>query len=67
MARVEPSTSKNPKIPPWGSLPPVLVLALLTLLAVVVVLAGNPVSDVAVVIGPLSPFALLALGRRRAS
>ncbi|WP_188959745.1 hypothetical protein [Modestobacter marinus] len=43
-----------------------LVLALLTLVAVAVVLAGHPPSDVAAVIGPLSPFALLALGRRRA-
>ncbi|GGL85436.1 hypothetical protein GCM10011589_47300 [Modestobacter marinus] len=63
MARVGPNT---PKIPPRGWLLPVLVLALLTLVAVAVVLAGHPPSDVAAVIGPLSPFALLALGRRRA-
>lgn len=66
MARVGPSTAENSKIPPRGWLPSVLVLALLTVVAVVVVLAGNPVSDVAVVIGPLTPFGLLALGRRRA-
>ena len=66
MARVGPNTPKTAKIPPPGWLLPVLVLALLAAVAVVVMLTGHPASDVPAVIGTLSPFALVALGRRRA-
>ena len=47
-----------------GSARAVLILMVLAVAAVIVVLAGNPAQDVALVIGPLTPLAALALGQR---
>ena len=75
MSSVEPDTPsasgqrpaiprKKIGVPPPGWIPAVIVLGLLALVAVIVVLAGRPAAEVAVVIGPLTPLAVMAMSRR---
>ena len=75
MSSVEPNTAstsgqkpaiprKKAKVRPPGWIPAVIVMGLMVLVAVIVVLNGRPAAEVGVVIGPLTPLAVMAMSRR---